>query len=581
MTPGFTLDFFLSKLDEDLNLLYENSPEIQSANKALGPWSLMLLEDVPIEEALASYVEGGGDKGLDCIYIPDAPGNIVLIQAKRLSDITRNFPKNEIVLSLNGVRWLLNGDLNDPTINPSFRAKAKEFRDEYTTNFPKVNIYFVGTGRGPAPNGISEITNFLGEANSSTEKIFTVTTVDIDNLKSRFCRSLQTTTPNEITLEFSKPNPYEHETGDLRAIVGSVSGKTLAMLFDEHGNAIFEANVRNYLGNISINRQIESTATDQQESSNFWFYNNGISMVCSQLSFRSQRDTSKVRLTNAQIVNGCQTVHSLWHAFKSGELQDDVELLVRIVEQPDPDFVPLVTRYNNTQNAVRMADLVGRHPIQMRLQTEFDRLGYYYETRRGDWRQYHTTRDERIERFGRDYVKKVITSNEAAQACAAFYLLHPVIAKNKTTILTTLGNEGGMYEDVFDDNISAPRILGAVSLLRRITDKRKEILRSGRPRSLAKYEDWLPHADFHILSLMSRQYFDAHMVRTNEEIGDFFTELNQRFENLYAGIVKRIGPFLQEREKEPGYSHPRFLKTETSWQEIVNVMGRRNPIRIY
>jgi hypothetical protein len=580
MSSTIQLDFFLNKLDEDLELLYEDIPNLGSPDKAFGPWSLMLLENIPLEDAVESFVDGGGDKGLDVIYVPDEPGPLVILQSKRYRNTGRNLSKNDIVLALNGVRWLINGDISDPTVNPSFRAKASEFREALTSYFPRVDIYLVTTGQGPAEDGISEIDLFLDEANSPSEPVFSVMSIDVNELLARFRRSLQKTTPNEIILEFSKPRPFEHDTGRLRAIVGSVSAKVIAELFDKHGNAIFEANVRNYLGNVRINRQIEGTAIDADQAESFWFYNNGLSMICSQLSFRSQTETSRVRLVNAQIVNGCQTVHSLWHAYKAGKLQDDVEVLVRIVEQPDPEFVRLVTRYNNTQNAVRSADLMGRDPIQMRLQEEIERLGYYYETRRGDWRQYYNTREERIAKFGRDYTKRVINLKEAAQACAAFYLQQPVIAKNKTAILTTPVAEEGMYEEVFSESISGQRIIGAVILLRRITEKRKEILRTGMPPSLSRHEDWLPHADFHILSLFARQYFDPLKINTNVEIESFFAEVDDRFDDLFPRLIKKIGPFLQKRKREPGYSHPRFLKTEQSWQEIQSVIGRRSPIRL-
>lgn len=580
MSATIQLDFFLNKLNEDLQHLYEDCPQIASPDKAFGPWSLMLLEDIPIHEALESIVEGGGDKGLDLIYVPEDPGTLFLLQAKRYQDTSRNLGRNDIVLTLNGVRWLISGDISDPTVNPAFRAKAAEFRDALVTYFPKVEIYLVTTGQQPAEDGRAEIDLFLTEANTPSEAVFSVTTIDVDELLARFRRSLQQTTPNEIILEFSKPRPFEHDTGGLRAIVGSVSGRTIAELFDQYGNAIFEANVRNFLGNVRINRQIEATAIDPGQAQLFWFYNNGISIICSQLSFRSQTETSRVRLVNAQIVNGCQTVHSLWHAYKARILQDDVEVLVRIVEQPDPDFVKLVTQYNNTQNAVRSADLMGRDPPQIRLQQELDREGYYYETRRGDWRQYYASREERIAKFGKDYTQKVITLKEAAQACAAFYLQQPIISKNKTTYLTTPIGEEGLYEEVFNQAISAQRIIGSVGLLRRITTKRKKILRTGKPPSLSKYEDWLPHADFHILSLFGRQYYNPIKVQSNDEIAAFFSEVDIRFDDLFSRIVRKIGPYLQKRKREPGYSHPRFLKTEQSWQEIQSIIGRRSPIKI-
>ncbi|HLE62368.1 MAG TPA: AIPR family protein, partial [Pyrinomonadaceae bacterium] len=297
-------------------------------------------------------------------------------------------------------------------------------------------------------------------------------------------------------------------------------------------------------------------------------------------AFRSQMEGSKVRLKNAQIVNGCQTVHSLWHVYKSGDLQPGVEVLVRIIEQSDPEFGQLVTRYNNSQNAVRTSDLVGRDVIQIQLQKDIEAFGYYYETRRGDWKQYFADRDERIKKFGKNHAARIIRVKEAAQACAAFFLQQPVLAKSKTTLLTTPASEGGAYEDVFNADSSAPRIIGAVELMRRITTKRREILETGKPTTLAKHSDWLPHADFFILALFGRQYFDGENVQTKEKASRFFEELNKQFDSLYSAVVKDIGNFISKRHKELGYNYPKFFKSETGWQATKNAMDRPSPLQI-
>ncbi len=573
MSPNIQVNFFLNNLAEDLNKLLVDNPVIGTADKAFGPWSLMLLSGVPVQEAMKSFVEGGGDKGLDIIYVPDGPGTLVIVQAKRYRDSERNLPQSDIVKTLNGVRWLLDGDISDPTVRPAFRARAAEFREALTSYFPNVEIYLSCTCQGPAADGQAEIDMFLREANTPTEPVFSVSVADINELIARHRRALQETTPNEIILEFSKPNPYEHGTGEMRALIGSVSGRTIAELFDKHGNAILEANVRNYLGNVAINRQIERTASDHNHANRFWFYNNGISIVCSQYSFRSQVETSKVRLLNAQIVNGCQTVHSLWHAYKNGTLREDVEVLARIIEQPDPEFVPLVTRFNNSQNAVRSADLVGRDPIQMRLKQELEAQGYYYETRRGDWKQYFADRDERITTFGTQYNDHVIRLKEAAQACAAFYLQHPVIAKNNTSLLTTRIDEEGLYEEVFDAEVSAERVIVAIQLMRKITAKRSAIVETGKPASLAKYADWLPHADFYILALFARQFLNPKLLTSNESMIAYMNAVNLKFDSLFSSLAKKIGKLVAKRYKEPGYSHPKFFKTEASWNEIQKAMG--------
>lgn len=121
------------------------------------------------------------------------------------------------------------------------------------------------------------------------------------------------------------------------------------------------------LGNVKINRAILSTASDSDQAKNFLFYNNGLTFVCDDLAFRSTRESKRVRLKNAQIVNGCQTATALHEASVRGTLQESAEVFVRLIQLPDTDFVTAVTRNTNSQNAVSASDLVGSDPIQLGL----------------------------------------------------------------------------------------------------------------------------------------------------------------------------------------------------------------------
>jgi hypothetical protein len=111
MTKNLQVDFFLTKLNDDLNSLSNDVHDIPSADKAFSTWSLMLIENATLDRALDSYVDGGGDKGLDSIYIPDDKGTIKIVQTKRYKNTSKNLETGEIVKTLNGVRWLLKGNI--------------------------------------------------------------------------------------------------------------------------------------------------------------------------------------------------------------------------------------------------------------------------------------------------------------------------------------------------------------------------------------------------------------------------------------------------------------------------------------
>src|SRR5260221_7921150 len=127
MSKNIQIDFFLNKLNDDLKSLCEDVPRLPSPDKAFSTWSLMLIENATLDKALDSFVEGGGDKGIDSIYIPDDKSTIKLLQTKHYKNTTKNLSVDEILKTLNGVHWLLSGNINLPSVNSSFRAKAEEF----------------------------------------------------------------------------------------------------------------------------------------------------------------------------------------------------------------------------------------------------------------------------------------------------------------------------------------------------------------------------------------------------------------------------------------------------------------------
>lgn len=561
------VDFFLQTLNKQTNDLLQDFPSLANESRAFVAWLLLQVVGVGEDELLDCVVDGPDDKGIDAIYISEEGRKLVVVQAKRPANTKRNLATVDIVKTLNGVDWLLNGDLADAD-NQAFKARAEEFRDVFVSLFPPVEIAFACTCQGPAKDGIAEIQKFLQKWNTLDET-FSIEVYDLNRIFEVYTRKLTQTSPNLIRLDFVDP-PYEHASGNTNSVVGTIQGSALADLFSTFGNAIFEANIRSFLGNVKINKSIINTARAVEEAPKFWFYNNGVTFVCDSLRYRSAKDVSKVELTNAQIVNGCQTVNCLYLASRTGALSDDVEVLVRIIEKPDPAFMREITLHTNSQNAVRAADLVGRDPIQLQLKDDFERMGYYYETRRGEFNAQYPDRDGRVKAFGEDYKSKVIKLHSAAQSYAAFYSQIPVIAKKNTTYLFLANADGGRYEDIFNSETTAGKLLGASRLMNRITERRRRLTREeGSPDSQLGAK-WVPHADHFILGLFYRRFFDPDRASDDEYVTRFFEWIEDEFDSLYEDTVGVISTYIDTRSQSAGYDHVKYFKSEAGYIELSN-----------
>ena len=151
-------------------------------------------------------------------------------------------------------------------------------------------------------------------------------------------------------------------------------GALLAKLYGEYGPRLLEKNVRSFLqAKGKINKGIRDTILN--EPHRFLAYNNGISATAEQI--RVEHASKGIHLLkwarDFQIVNGGQTTASIYHAFKKNNADlSKLAIQVKLTVLNDPQkidvFVPLISRYANSQNKVNAADFSANHPYHVTLE---------------------------------------------------------------------------------------------------------------------------------------------------------------------------------------------------------------------
>lgn len=211
--------------------------------------------------------------------------------------------------------------------------------------------------------------------------------------------------------EKTKMLKYEAKYNGIKeTYVVILTGRDLIKLRKKHRYQLFNRNVRYFLGeNNNVNKEIIKTAKENPEI--FYCFNNGITITCSQCQVRGN---SRLKLIHPQIINGAQTVNSLYSAYETlikesqrGRSSKDkqeaewtvlrhfekIKILCRIVTSTkgdQTDFANNLTKYTNSQNDVKVFDFCANRPEQRELQKKFAQYGYFYERKRGE----------------RDYLKK-------------------------------------------------------------------------------------------------------------------------------------------------------------------------------
>ena len=108
-----------------------------------------------------------------------------------------------------------------------------------------------------------------------------------------------------------------------------------------------------------------------------------------QFYFRCETPTyllQYIELENIQIVNGSQTIHSLYEAFlKDASKFEYIELLCRIYETKNSALSTSIAEYTNSQNPVKSRDVRSIDYIQQKLEQELLVKGLYYERKKNQY----------------------------------------------------------------------------------------------------------------------------------------------------------------------------------------------------
>lgn len=222
---------------------------------------------------------------------------------------------------------------------------------------------------------------------------------------------------------------YDHDK-KIESWVFTMSGKELGEIYNKIGRRIFARNIRGYQGNTKINDSMADTI--KKESKNFWYYNNGVTIVCDDAKREMQMGEDVLIVEGAQIINGQQTTITLSKGDSKG-----THVLVKVVKIPrnvgeEEEFDRLVNsivRATNWQNPIQPSDLVSNDSIQIFLEKELRKRGYQYIRKR-------MSKSEAKRIYG-DRTFTQINKAEMAQAVGGC-LLDPVIVRK--------GKEG-LFED--------------------------------------------------------------------------------------------------------------------------------------
>jgi len=210
----------------------------------------------------------------------------------------------------------------------------------------------------------------------------TFTPADADRLKALY-RTLRNKVECEVP--FDKHTILPQIAGVTEAYLGILPcHEYLRLITDEDGDirrGLFYDNVRDFQGDNPVNREIAATFDDPANSGHFVLLNNGVTIVARSIN----KVGAKFRVTDYQIVNGCQTSHVLHQNRK--RIGAEVFLPVKLVVTDDPELTNRVIRATNRQTEVKVEAFESLTPFHRTLEEFYSSFGkdsgkrLYYERR--------------------------------------------------------------------------------------------------------------------------------------------------------------------------------------------------------
>lgn len=507
-------------VDEHPDWFAMSKDERQKKSKAFVLLAVSTYLGLELEDAINCITEGSDDAGVDAIEIGDLNDNqftVTIFQGKYVFDLEKNsnFPVNGLARVISAVRAIF--DVYKPmSLNLYLKSKVEEIRSLLSDgNVPKIVCICVSNGMRWTNEGDYQIKN-AGFSGDQVQFEYINHQDIVQRISSpKGVRAVLRFTGKSIVDDFN----YK------RVLIGKVNVMELFELFQNHGDALLEKNIRRYLGLVKnrVNESIQETLLGAKRD-NFYFYNNGITIVCSQFSYNALQSIDwSVTVDDIQIINGAQSCKTIQQTIAANPSIDysQVFVLVRLYElsqQGDAsDLVSDITIATNSQNPVDLRDLRANDERQKRLELDIKELGYVYKPKK----------DINI-------AGGVIPSSVVAEAVFTIWREKPHIAKFKRIELF-----GRFYEEIFQP-LNAAQAIIAVLVYRYCDSQRKRY-------DLYSQYPHLPYSNYFIAMLMGRLIINSIGLESHRQLShNYFREAKYYFEQNKEILFGRACQMLEE-----------------------------------
>lgn len=422
------------------------------------------------DDLLSGIVDGAQDGGIDAVYMfvngfcirddtpltglgRNAQLDLFILQVKNSKGFGEAALDKLVVNLPRLLRFGRDEEQLAKTLNPKVIEITRRFLAAYRAlDMPSLRIY-VGFAALKSehlhPNTVEKsvlVTDTLSESFASCVPV-------VDFLDASTLSDMAREKPSVTRTIALAENPISTDTAG--GYIGVVRlDEYERFITDESGNldaSLFEANVRDYEGETTVNKSIQATLEKQDEDVDFWWLNNGVTIVAA----RVQPANKLLELESPQIVNGLQTSHEIYKRSRGVAASTEKRsVLVKIIQAKDDKVRDRIIRATNSQTSLSLSSLRATDKVQRQVEEYLLKHGLYYERRKN----LYSNKGIRIE--------NLVSIDQMGQALLSCLVQMPHIARGQVSRVF----EDDIYDLLFASTHPIDAYLAAIRIERECED---------------------------------------------------------------------------------------------------------------
>ena len=370
-------------------------------------------------DIMDGFTDGAGDGGIDFIY--EDGTKLYLIQGKSSSDLTYNDIRDLFCKINETVNNFKVGKIDD------YSSKLKE---KYMNTLGKLTNpdleYVLFTNTNVSDDLIRKVNDLNTQSSFNDVQLTVYGGEEIET--QRLNTDDGNMTIDEGKLEVLSKEHLEYKDG--KGAIFTIKASSLKDLYNRYSQrGLFGYNLREHITQKTVDTAIDKTIENDKD--NFWFFNNGITIGCSDYTL----DGKMLKVYDFSIINGAQTTTKIGNS-KLIKPDNDFCLVCKLIKSEkslDDDFIRSVSEASNSQKPIRPRDLKANSNEQKTLQNRLidNSNSLCMEIKRGV-KPSNYKRVESWQRVTNEYVGQILLATQYQQPGTARSAKSDIFGKDNT-----------------------------------------------------------------------------------------------------------------------------------------------------